>query len=229
MLDLSAAFDTVDHNLLLEILKHEIGLEGRVLAWFKSFLIGRSQRIRIGGTTSEEIIIMFGVPQGSVLGPVLFNIYIRSIYLCVQRLGFKIHGYADDHQILKSFRYSSQSIVLTYDLQRCFATIKSWMAQYFLQLNDPKTQICIFGSRRILNKIKIRGVNFPSGTTIRFIPNVKSLGVYMDSLQNLRNQVLELKKKAFCIIRKINKVRFFLSDEQRKVIVNSFVISCLDY
>ena len=99
LLDLSAAFDTVDHDLLLNILEKEIGLRGNVLKWFSSFLKGRSQRIRLGKTTSESITICFGVPQGSVLGPVLFNLYIRSIYKCVQRLDFSIFGYADDHQI----------------------------------------------------------------------------------------------------------------------------------
>ncbi|KAL5260539.1 hypothetical protein ACHWQZ_G010621, partial [Mnemiopsis leidyi] len=98
MLDLSAAFDTVDHDLLLNILMKEIGLRGTVLKWFESFLKGRSQRIRLGSTVSDEIIIKFGVPQGSVLGPVLFNLYIRSIYRYVQALNFTIFGYADDHQ-----------------------------------------------------------------------------------------------------------------------------------
>ena len=107
MLDLSAAFDTVDHDLLLRILKKEIGLRGRVLAWFESFLKGRAQRIRLGSNLSDEILIMFGVPQGSVLGPVLFNIYIRSIYAAVKKRGFSIHGYADDHQIMKTFKSSS--------------------------------------------------------------------------------------------------------------------------
>ena len=76
MLDLSAAFDTVDHNKLLDILFNEIGLRGTVLKWFKSFLTGRNQYVRIDGSFSDTIVIEFGVPQGSVLGPVLFNIYI---------------------------------------------------------------------------------------------------------------------------------------------------------
>ena len=101
LLDLSAAFHTVGNDLLLRILEKDIGLRGKVLQWLSSFLKGRSQRIRLGKTNSECITIKFGVSQGSVLGPVLFNLYIRLIYKFVQKFGFNIFGYADDHQTLK--------------------------------------------------------------------------------------------------------------------------------
>ena len=228
MLDLSAAFDTVDHGLLLTILRNEIGLRGTALQWFVSFLTGRSQRIRLGPSTSEEIIIMFGVPQGSVLGPVLFNIYIRSIYSCVQKLNFVIHGYADDHQVCKTLRPTQQGTVLVEDLFRCFETIKYWMSQYFLQMNDAKTQIIVFGPTKVLDAITIRGVNL-AGSSIRFINTVKNLGVYMDSALTMDAQVKELKKKCFRSLRNIRKIRFLLSTDQLKQIVNSLVVSCLDY
>ena len=229
LLDLSAAFDTVDHALLLKILKCEIGLRGCALQWFKSFLTGRSQRIRLGHETSDEILIKFGVPQGSVLGPVLFNIYIRSIYRCVQNLGFNIFGYADDHQVFKSFSTGYQSVALIYEIDQCFIEIKRWMNQYYLQLNDSKTQIIVFGSSRVLNAIKIHGTNFTSGTTVRFIPCVKNLGIQMDSNLTLANQVVNLKRKSFATLRNICKIRFLLTQEQLRVIVNSLVVSCLDY
>ena len=229
LLDLSAAFDTVDHSLLLKILEREIGLRGNVLKWFQSFLIGRSQRIRLGKSVSDEIIIKFGVPQGSVLGPVLFNLYIRSIYNCVKKLNFTIFGYADDHQILKSFKAASQCRILSEELSNCFIAIKKWMNQYYLQLNDQKTQIIVFGPPNVLRNININGVNISSGTTIRFVSTVKNLGVHMDSCLTMENQVVELKKKSFRTIRNICKIRFLLSEDQLKVIVNSLTISCLDY
>ena len=229
LLDLSAAFDTVDHDLLLNILAKEIGLRGNVLKWFTSFLKSRSQRIRLGKVTSECIIIKFGVPQGSVLGPVLFNLYIRSIYKCVQRLGFNIFGYADDHQILKSFRAEGQINILTQELLRCFSVTKLWMNRFFLQLNDTKTQIIVCGSSKVLKQIEIQGIHLTAGTTVRFISCVKNLGVQMDNLLSFEQQVIQLKQTCFRTLRNISKVRFLLTRAQLKTIVNSLVVSCLDY
>lgn len=229
LLDLSAAFDTVDHDLLLKILYKEIGIKGNALSWFQSFLKGRSQRIRLGVKTSETIFIRFGVPQGSVLGPVLFNIYIRSIYRCVNNLGFKIEGYADDHQVMKSFRSFEQLDVLKFQLINCFQTIKSWMNKYFLKMNDQKTQIIVFGPSKTLHEIILNGVNISSDTTVRFVSTVKNLGVYMDQGLSMNDQVIKLKKKCFSSLRNISRIRFLLTKDQLKLIVNSFVISCLDY
>ena len=76
LLDLSAAFDTVDQSKLLEILEDEIGIEGTALKWFKSFIVGRTQRVKIRDAYSEVGDLIYGEAQGSVLGPPLFNMYI---------------------------------------------------------------------------------------------------------------------------------------------------------
>ena len=94
LLDLSAAFDTVDHDKLLFILEEEIGVRGVALKWFREFLTNRTKAVKIGDSLSEVALLLFGVVQGSILGPRLFNIYIRSIYKEVAPTKFEIVGFA---------------------------------------------------------------------------------------------------------------------------------------
>ena len=153
-----------------------------------------------GKGAAETIVIRFGVPQGSVLGPVLFNLYLRSIYNCVQKLNFNIFGYADDHQITKVFHPMQQGDVLTVQLVNCFTVIKRWMQSYYLQLNSTKTQIIVFGPARILDEVLIGGVNISPGANIRFVSSVRNLGVQMDNMLTFDAHVTNLKKKCFHIL-----------------------------
>ena len=229
LLDLSAAFDTVDHNKLLNILEQEIGITGIALKWFRSFLSGRSQRIRLGGTVSEEIILLFGVPQGSVLGPVLFNLYIRSLYNMIKKCGFNVQGYADDHQVYKSFPPKKQAIILVAELKECFQNIQKWMSNYYLQLNPGKTQIMVLGTSRILKLIEIHGIHLTENICIRFVSTTKNLGVMLDNRLSFKPHIMNLKKHSFKLLRNIRKARQYFSQDQIKVIVNSLVVCKLDY
>ena len=105
-------------------------------------------------------------PQGSVLGPVLFNLYLRSIYLLSQRLKFDIVGFADDHQILRAFYPAQQVEILSQRLTICFYVMEKWMAQFFLQLNSSKTQIIILGPSNVLKNIDISGVAMTVDTIV---------------------------------------------------------------
>ena len=229
LLDLSAAFDTVDHTKLLSILKHEIGLEGNALSWFKSFLCGRCQKVRIGDCESVEIIIKFGVPQGSVLGPVLFNIYVRSLYNTVQALKFAVHGFADDHQICKPFSPEKQHGILACELPRCFQEITNWMNKHYLQLNPGKTEVIVFGTPSVLHKIKIHGTFINPSICIRFVSSVKNLGIYLDSGITFCNQVKNLKQSCFHKLRNIAKMKSFLTIKQMTILTQALVVSALDY
>ena len=97
LIDLSAAFDTVDIAKLLDILEKDIGITGFALKWFKSFLTGRTQRVKIENSLSDVLPVLYGVPQGSVLGPILFNIYTSSLSHVINNFGFTTSGYADDN------------------------------------------------------------------------------------------------------------------------------------
>ena len=229
LLDLSAAFDTVDHNKLLQILKEEIGIDGNAFKWFKSFVTGRCQKVKIGESESLEIVIKFGVPQGSVLGPVLFNIYIRSIYSTVEAKSFSVHGFADDHQIYKSFSAAKEYQVLVEELPACFQSIEQWMSEHYLQLNPGKTEIIVFGSKSVLSKLELQGVFITSSICVKLVPTAKNLGFVLDSCLNFEPQIKKLKSLSCHKFRNISKMKPFLTSNQMKILVQSLVISSLDY
>ena len=97
LIDLSSAFDTVQHSILLKILQESIHVKGVALEWFRSFLLGRIQSVVIDGVLSDWLTVTYGVPQGSVLGPILFNIYCRHIDKVFKNCGFTSASYADDN------------------------------------------------------------------------------------------------------------------------------------
>ena len=101
-LDMSAAFDTVDHVKLLEVLQKRFGVDGEPLQWFKSYLSSRSFRVSVGDCLSETLALLCGVPQGSLLGPILFLLYIEAVQDIVEPYGLRIKLYADDSQLYVS-------------------------------------------------------------------------------------------------------------------------------
>ena len=229
LLDLSAAFDTVDHSVLLSILEKELGITGQALKWFRSFLSGRCQKVQISGEESYEIIILFGVPQGSVLGPVLFNIYIRSLYSKTLAQKFAIQGYADDHQIYKSFQSLDEYSMLAHEVPKCFQEISQWMTDHYLQLNPGKTEVIVFGSPSILTELSIKGVFLNDGICIRLSPVVKNLGFQLDCQLNFNAQVSQVKKGCFNRLRQIARMKSFLTESQLKRLVEAIVLSSIDY
>ena len=228
-LDLSAAFDTVDQEKLLKILDEELGIRGTALKWFKSFLQGRTQRVKVKDKYSEEESLDFGVAQGSILGPPLFNAYTRSFPQRMRSsVSYSVEGYADDHQLLKQFSLVFQIEVLVEGLENCFNIIDSWMKEYFLKLNATKTNIMIVAPPSIRSQIIINGT-FINGKCIRFVDCAKNLGVLLDSELSLTNQVNKVVTSCFCTIRLLSRIKYHLATEQLNTMVCSMIFSKLDY
>ena len=122
-LDLSAAFDTIDQEKLLEILSEEIGISGTALKWFRSFMTGRTQKVRINNEYSESLDVKFGTPQGSVLGPEMFSLYVRNQPKVFEKCNFNSSSFADDSNRRKTFAITFQYDVLKNDVRNCLEEI----------------------------------------------------------------------------------------------------------
>ena len=142
LLDLTAAFDTIDHGILLSRLRHRFGVTGAALEWLRPYLADRKQLIRIESDNSSPTSVPFGVPQGSVLGPLLFTAYITPLGDLIRKYGLEYHLYADDTQIYVSFPPGGDEQPDALNcLHSCLEEIVKWSQSNLLKLNDQKTDI----------------------------------------------------------------------------------------
>ena len=155
LLDLTATFDTIDHGILLSRLSHRFGVTGAALDWLRSYLADRKQLVRIGSDNSPPTSVPFGVPQGSILGPLLFTAYSTPLGDLIRKYGLEYHLYADDTQIYVSFSPSGDEQPNTLNcLHSCLEEIGQWSRSNLLKLNDQKTDVVVFGTKHKLPLMK---------------------------------------------------------------------------
>ena len=140
LLDLSAAFDSVDHDMLLRRLRETYGLSGVVMNWFASYLSGRLQHVRVSESSSSPSVLLYGVPQGSVLGPILFLLYTADLLQLIKHHQLNPHAFADDTQIYGSCQ-PFEADGLRKRMSTCVDDVSSWMSANRLLLNPTKTEV----------------------------------------------------------------------------------------
>ena len=146
LLDLSAAFDTLDHTLLLQRLHAEIGLDGSALDWFSSYLSCRSQQVLVGHALTAETPLLCGVPQGSVLGPLLFSLYTRQLGDLFDKFCIDYHFFADDSELYSCLPTEPEpALSALRNVESCCQQIKIWMTKNKLKLNEQKTEVLLCG------------------------------------------------------------------------------------
>ena len=154
ILDLSAAFDTVDHDILLSILNKQFGICGKALEWFNRYLQLRLFKVKIGKDYSQPQQLHFSVPQGSWSGANVFTCYCSLIDQIVHK-NITLNRFADDHSLRKSFPAGKGAQVqqAKHRMELTFSNIKEYMDSMCLKLTSEKTEFIMFGSRQQLTKI----------------------------------------------------------------------------
>ena len=189
MLDVSTAFDTIDHYTLLSCLSARFGFAASALKCFRSYLQDRFQSVKIGSSLSNLFKLKFGVPLGSVLGPLLFSLCTTPIGQVIRKYtGVKYHFYADDAPLF--IHLSPDDSFKSFDrLKSCLNDIQVWMSENKLKLNPDKTEFIVFGAK---DRYKWLSDSFPvniPGNCLSPTDVVHKLGVLFDAKFCLTNHV----------------------------------------
>ena len=227
LLDLSAAFDTIDHSILLNRLTHSFGIVGTALNWFTSYLTDRKQSVVVGDSKSKPTPLRFGVPQGSVLGPVLFSLYIQPLSSLLNDHSFDFQKFADDTQLFKADSPANFSLLVK-NVEGVVASAKDWMLANKLRLNDGKTEVMCVASSRTLAETQITPLKI-GNSDIPFQPSVRDLGVTLDATLRMHDQISTICRSAFFHLRRIKSISAFLPQSAVIKLVVSLILSRVDY
>lgn len=226
LLDFSNAFNTVDFDILLGILR-SINISPTVIDWFRSYLHGRRQRIRIEDTFSDWCNTTAGVPQGGVLSPLLFAIFINNIS---DHISSSYHLYADDLQIYSQTKLQDlDRAILTTNVD--LARISEWSRRYGLKVNPTKTQVIVVGSPYFISRIDwqlLPQIVF-DGVYIAFSSKVKNLGIFIDRCLSWGPQMDEVSRRMFASASSLRRLRNFLPTATKTALAQSLLLPILDY
>ena len=224
LLDMSKAFDNINHDILFLKLQH-LGISKYVLPWFTSYLTNRHQVVRINSTLSSLLCLSSGVPQGSILGSLLFSIYTNDLPSVPRNC--LTQCYVDDTKLQISFKMRDCSIAMN-NLNSDLLLIRNWCFNNFLLLNPDKTKLIVFGSRQLLAKLPDFKISL-LGKDLALASSVKDLGVVLDSQLPFDDHVLKTTSSCMSSLAQISQVKHVLDRNQLVTVINALVFSKLLY
>ena len=232
LLDLSAAFDTVRHDTLLKLLKSRLGVDGKALEWFASYLTDRTQRVTVNDGLSSAFPLRQGVPQESCLGPLLFTIYTSKLFDIVSKHLRSVHYYADDTQLYLAFSPAVQGEdeAALNAMRHCIHDLRNWMIEERLMLSDDKTELMLIGTRQQLQKVNLNDITV-GDTVVEAKSVARNLGSWFDCNLDMSFHISISKQcaSAFYHLHNISRIRRLLSADTTKAFVHAFVTSRVDY
>ena len=229
-LDLSKAFDTIDHSILLHKLSY-YGIKGNSLKWFQSYLSNRKQYVEYNNTQSSLTNVITGVPQGSILGPLLFIIYMNDIAHITKK--FYSILYADDTSLIEplctfSVEIDNNSTTLSDVINKELNLITDWLALNKLSLNAKKTKMMIFHHRQ-KNILPLVPKLYINGSPIERVTEFNFLGTILHECLSWNSHIQKIASKIAMVIGTINRLKKFLPCEILKTIYNTLIQPHLNF
>ena len=227
LLDLSSAFDLVNHNILINKLYSKFGFKGLLLEWYKIYLNNRFYYTTNNSVRTNLFHLHTGVPQGSVIGPLLFNLYSSDLETIAQRHNLSFHQYADDTQ-LYSGCVPGETEQLQNRLSDCVDEMAARMESNSLELNRSKTEGIWFSSLRKVNKLPTKQIRILD-TFISPSESVKSLDVFMDRDLSRNSHISKMLQAGFSALRQIRSIKKCLFYGSSRTLAVALILSRIDY
>lgn len=225
LIDFSKAFDTLNHELLLSILKW-IGMSNKVINFFRSYLCNRTQRVKLGNNLSAPLEVSSGVPQGSILGPLLYTLYTMDFGQVIKYS--QAHFYADDTQFLLSFEpYNYPAAVNA--INQDIVTLLEKCRSHALNINANKTSILVFGPQNNKSDIADHLQISVDGQNIKPSESAKNLGLTFDTNLRFKLHVTNCIRSAYMNLKTIYINRYLLSKKVKTVLCESLVLSRFNF